>query len=145
MNKVILMGRLTKDCEVRYKEGETPLAIARFSLAVDRRFAKKGGDEQTADFPNCIAFGKTAEFLEKFGRKGTKFVVEGRIQTGSYTDKEGKKVYTTDVVVEQIEFAESKNATATTPAPASTGAPAAPAADDFMNIGDVEEDLPFGN
>ena len=109
MNKVILMGRLTRDAEIRYSQGESATAIARFSLAVDRRFSRNNGDEQSADFINCVAFGKTAEFLERFGRKGTKFLVEGRIQTGSYTNKDGQKVYTTDVVVEQVEFAESKN------------------------------------
>ena len=109
MNKVILMGRLTRDAEVRYSQGENSTAIARFSLAVDRRF-RRDGDEQTADFINCVAFGRTAEFLERFGRKGTKFVLEGRIQTGSYTNKDGQRVYTTDVVAENVEFAESKNA-----------------------------------
>ena len=106
MNKVILMGRITRDAEIRYTQGEKSTAIARFSLAVDRRF-KKDNDEQNTDFISCIAFGKIAEFLEKFGRKGTKFVVDGRIQTGSYNNKDGQKVYTTDVVVENIEFAES--------------------------------------
>ena len=139
MNKVILMGRLTRDPEVRMS-GDT--AVARFSLAVDRRFKKDG--EQTADFINCVAFGKTGEFIEKYGRKGTKFVVEGRIQTGSYTNKDGQKVYTTDVVVEQVEFAESKtsadgNATGNTynsDNSTDTG---------FMNIPDGVEDegLPF--
>ena len=143
MNKVILMGRLTRDAEIRYSQGETASAIARFSLAVDRRFRREG-DEQTADFINCVAFGKTAEFLERFGRKGTKFVVEGRIQTGSYTNKDGQKVYTTDVVVENVEFAESK-----TSAGDSSSTPAAPSmptagADGFMNIPDgVDEELPF--
>lgn len=107
MNKVILMGRLTRDPEVRYTQRDSDTsAVARFSLAVDRRFKRDG--EQTADFINCVAFGKTGEFIEKYGHKGTKFVVEGRIQTGSYTNKDGQKVYTTDVVVEQVEFAESK-------------------------------------
>lgn len=139
MNKTILMGRLTRDPEVRMS-GDT--AVARFSLAVDRRFKKDG--EQTADFINCVAFGKTGEFIEKYGRKGTKFVVEGRIQTGSYTNKDGQKVYTTDVVVEQVEFAESKasvdgNATGNTynsDSSTDTG---------FMNIPDGVEDegLPF--
>ena len=108
MNKVILMGRLTRDAEIRYSQGESSTAIARFSLAVDRRF-RRDNDEQTADFINCVAFGRTAEFLERFGRKGTKFVLEGRIQTGSYTNKDGQRVYTTDVVAENVEFAESKN------------------------------------
>ena len=92
MNKVILMGRMTRDAEVRYTQGENSSAVARFTLAVDRRF-KRQGDEQTADFISCVAFGKTAEFIEKYGHQGTKFVVEGRIQTGSYTNKDGIKVY----------------------------------------------------
>lgn len=141
MNKVILMGRLTRDPEVRYIQGDNASAVARFSLAVDRRFKKDG--EQTADFINCVAFGKTGEFIEKYGRKGTKFVVEGRIQTGSYTNKDGQKVYTTDVVVEQVEFAESKssadgnttNNTVNSNAPTDTS---------FMNIPDgIDEELPF--
>ena len=105
------MGRLTRDPEIRYSQGERSMAIARYTLAVDRRGRRgqEGGD-QTADFINCVAFGKTAEFLEKFGHKGVKFIVEGRIQTGSYTNKDGVKIYTTDIVVENIEFAESKNA-----------------------------------
>ncbi len=112
MNKVILMGRLTRDPEVRYSQGETPLAIARYSLAVDRRNARSnnGGDEQTADFINCVAFGRAGEFAERYFRKGTKIAVSGRIQTGSYTNKDGVRVYTTEVVVEEQEFAESKNA-----------------------------------
>ena len=138
MNKCVLMGRLTRDPEVRMS-GDT--AVARFSLAVDRRFKKDG--EQTADFINCVAFGKTGEFIEKYGRKGIKFVVEGRIQTGSYTNKDGQKVYTTDVVVEQVEFAESKasadgnttNNTANSNAPTDTS---------FMDIPDsIDEELPF--
>lgn len=141
MNKVILMGRLTRDPEVRYTQGDNASAVARFSLAVDRRFKKDG--EQTADFINCVAFGKTGEFIEKYGRKGTKFVVEGRIQTGSYTNKDGQKVYTTDVVVDQVEFAESKssadgnttNNTANSNAPTDTS---------FMDIPDsIDEELPF--
>lgn len=108
MNKVILMGRLTRDAEIRYAQGGDSPAIARFSLAVDRRY-NKNAEEQSADFISCISFGKIAEFFERFGRKGTKFVVEGRIQTGSYTNKDGQKSYTTDVVVENVEFAESKS------------------------------------
>ncbi len=144
MNKVILMGRLTRDAEIRYSQGENATAVARFSLAVDRRF-NRNGDEQSADFINCVAFGRTAEFLERFGRKGTKFVVEGRIQTGSYTNKDGQRVYTTDVVVEQVEFAESKSSSsndggftpADRPAPSQAG-------DGFMNIPDgIDEELPF--
>ena len=105
MNKVILVGRTTRDVEVKHGDNES--IFARFTLAVDRRF-KKLEDEQTADFISCVAFGKIAEFLEKFGKKGVKFIVEGRIQTGSYTNKDGVKVYTSDVVVEHMEFAESK-------------------------------------
>src|SRR5574344_872627 len=108
MNKVILMGRLTRDPEVRYSAGENALAIARYTLAVDRRFRRDG--EATADFINCVSFGKTAEFAEKYYRQGLKIVVSGRIQTGSYTNREGQKVYTTEVVVEEQEFAESKAA-----------------------------------
>ena len=147
MNKVILMGRLTRDPEVRYG-GANNSAVARFSLAVDRRF-KRDGDEQTADFINCVAFGKTGEFLEKYARKGTKFVVEGRIQTGSYTNKEGQKVYTTDVVCENVEFAESKNAQGggSSNSGFDGGAgftPSSDAGDGFMNIPDgIDEELPF--
>ncbi len=147
MNKVILMGRITRDAEIRYTQGEKSTAIARFSLAVDRRF-KKDNDEQNTDFISCIAFGKIAEFLEKFGRKGTKFVVDGRIQTGSYNNKDGQKVYTTDVVVENIEFAESKNSSGSggstnQPAPAPSSSSSS-AGDGFMNIPDgIDEELPF--
>lgn len=148
MNKVILMGRLTRDAEVRYSQGESATAIARFTLAVDRRF-RRDGDEQTADFIGCVAFGKTAEFLERFGRKGTKFVLEGRIQTGSYTNKDGQRVYTTDVVAENVEFAESKNASAgggeSFGGPgAGMPSPSGAAGDGFMNIPDgIDEELPF--
>lgn len=110
MNKVILMGRLTRDPEVRYSQGEKKTAVARYTLAVDRRVNRgRSGEEQTADFISCIVFGKLAEFAEKYLRKGTKIALSGRIQTGSYTNREGQKVYTTDVVVEEQEFAESKN------------------------------------
>lgn len=140
MNKVILMGRLTRDPEVRYTQGEAATAIARFSLAVDRRF-KRDNDEQTADFINCVAFGRTGEFFERYCKRGTKVVIEGRIQTGSYTNKDGQKVYTTDVVVETAEFAESKNSSndgGSAPAPTPSGA------DGFMNIPDgFDEELPF--
>ena len=140
MNKVILMGRLTRDPEVRYAQGNDNMAIARYSLAVDRRF-KKDGDEQTADFINCIAFGKAGEFAEKYFRKGTKIAVVGRIQTGSYTNKDGQKVYTTDVVVEEQEFAESKG-NGSTEGNQTTKAPAS--SDGFMNIPDgIDEELPF--
>ena len=146
MNKVILMGRLTRDAEIRYSQGENSTAIARFSLAVDRRF-RRDNEEQTADFINCVAFGRTAEFLERFGRKGTKFVLEGRIQTGSYTNKDGQRVYTTDVVAENVEFAESKNNSSA--GNDFGGAPSAPspsgaAGDGFMNIPEgIDEELPF--
>lgn len=112
MNKVILMGRLTRDPNVTYTQNANgDLAIARYSLAVDRRGARsnQNSEQQTADFINCVAFGKSAEFAEKYFHQGTKIVITGRIQTGSYTNKDGQKVYTTDVVVEESEFAESKN------------------------------------
>lgn len=146
MNKCVLMGRLTRDPEVRYTQGDNASAVARFSLAVDRRFKKDG--EQTADFINCVAFGKTGEFIEKYGRKGTKFVVEGRIQTGSYTNKDGQKVYTTDVVVEQVEFAESKAASGQNGNQSSSAPtrpePASADSNGFMNIPDsISEELPF--
>ena len=108
MNKVILMGRLTRDPDVRYSAGENSTAVARYTLAVDRRFRRDG--DATADFIGCVAFGRQAEFAEKYLRQGTKIAITGRIQTGSYTNREGQKVYTTDVVVEEQEFAESKNA-----------------------------------
>lgn len=108
MNKVILLGRLTADPEIRYTQGENPLCVARYSLAVDRRFKKDG--EQQADFPRCVAFGKTAEFAEKYLQKGVKIGIVGRITTGSYTNKEGQKVYTTEITVEEHYFAESKSA-----------------------------------
>ena len=151
MNKVILMGRLTRDPEVRYSQGDNPLAIARYTLAVDRRFKRDG--EATADFINCVAFGRQAEHVERYYRQGLKVVVSGRIQTGSYTNREGQKVYTTEVVVEEQEFAESKSASdnymashpqqSAAPAP-SMPAPGAASADGFMNIPDgIDEELPF--
>ena len=131
MNKVVLMGRLTRDPDVRYSQGETPLAIARYTLAVDRRFKRNG--EQDADFINCVAFGRTAEFAEKYLKQGTKMVVSGRIQTGSYTNRDGVKVYTTEVV----------NSNMGVPQP-SAPQPSAAASDGFMNIPDgLEEELPF--
>ena len=145
MNKVILMGRLTRDAEVRYSQGDASTAVARFSLAVDRRF-KRDGDDQSADFINCVAFGRTGEFMERFGRKGTKFLVEGRIQTGSYTNKDGQRVYTTDVVVEQVEFAESKASNDNNGGyvPTDRPSPSGAAGDGFMNIPDgIDEELPF--
>ena len=113
MNKVILMGRLTRDPDIRYSQGERQMAIARYTLAVDRRFARNrdnSGDQQTADFISCVAFDRSAEFAERYLHQGTKIVVTGRIQTGSYTNRDGQRVYTTEVVVEDQEFAESKAA-----------------------------------
>ena len=113
MNKVILMGRLTRDPDIRYTQGDNPMCIARYTLAVDRRFSRNANnDGNNADFISCVAFGKTAEFTEKYLKKGTKMAITGRIQTGSYTNKDGAKVYTTEEVVEDQEFAESKNASA---------------------------------
>ncbi len=131
MNKVILMGRLTKEPTVTYTQGQEQMAIARYNLAVDR---PRGKDrEQTADFISCVAFSKNGEFAEKYLHKGTKIIVEGRIQTGSYTNKEGAKVYTTDVVVEHHEFAESKGSNQSNNAP-----------DGFVSIADdAEEMTPF--
>ena len=141
MNKVILMGRLTRDPEVRYSNGENATAVARFSLAVDRRFKRDG--EQNADFISCVAFGKTAEFIEKYFRKGMRMTLAGRIQTGSYTNKEGNKVYTTDVFAEECEFAESKKASEEN-CDAGQAPNNAPGDDGFMNIPDgIDEELPF--
>lgn len=145
MNKVILMGRLTRDPEVRYASGDN-LAITRYTLAVDRRFHRDG--EATADFINCVTFGRAAEFAEKYLRQGTKIVVSGRIQTGSYTNRDGHKIYTTEIVVEEQEFAESKSSGDNGAAyyPPKQIPPPAPAdsADGFMNIPDgIEEELPF--
>lgn len=145
MNKVILMGRLTRDPEVRYSSGDNQMAIARYTIAVDRRF-RRDGDTQTADFIGCVAFGRQAEFAEKYLRKGTKIAVTGRIQTGSYTNKDGQKVYTTDVVIEEQEFAESKGASGDNAgfAPAERPSPSSAAGDGFMNIPDgIDEELPF--
>ena len=144
MNKVILMGRLTRDPDVRYSTGERQMTIARYTLAVDRRRRSNDG-EQTADFISCVAFDRNAEFAEKYLKQGTKVAVTGRIQTGSYTNKDGQKVYTTDVVIEECEFAESKNAGGNggfTPSRPEVGAAAG---DGFMNIPDGVEDegLPF--
>ena len=172
MNMVVLMGRLTRDPEVRYSQGEQPTAIARYTLAVDRRFTRRNDpDGQTADFINCVVFGKGGEFAERYLKKGTKIAVTGRIQTRSYTNKEGVKVYTTEVIVDNQEFAESKAASqangggqgsfggqsgyngggygggfdnAPQEAPSyGNEQPSAPAGD-FMNIQDgIEEELPF--
>ena len=151
MNKVILMGRLTRDPDVRYSAGENSTAVARYTLAVDRRFHRDG--DATADFIGCVAFGRQAEFAEKYLRQGTKIAITGRIQTGSYTNREGQKVYTTDVVVEEQEFAESKNAGGNNggysapqhnnPAPSANTSDLG-SADGFMNIPDgIDEELPF--
>ena len=139
MNKVVLMGRLTRDPEVRYSQGENALAIARYTLAVDRRFKRDG--EQTADFISCVAFGKQGEFAEKYLKQGMKVAITGRIQTGSYTNRDGNKVYTTDVVVEEHEFCESKMSSSGQGRPA----PADANAEGFMNIPDniSTNDLPF--
>ena len=159
MNKVILMGRLTRDPIVRYSSGENPQAVARYTLAVDRRFRRQN-DDQTADFISCVAFGRQGEFAEKYLHQGTKIVVSGRLQTGSYTKNDGTRVYTTDVVIEEQDFAESKSvssenaasyqppqgAPAPAPAQASGGSGSAPGADPdgFMNIPDgIDEELPF--
>lgn len=162
MNRVVLMGRLTRDPDVRYTQGDNSICIARYTLAVDRRIKKDG--EQNADFISCVAFGKNGEFAEKYLHKGTKIAVCGRIQTGSYTNRDGQKVYTTEVVVEEQEFAESRNSSAGSGTPA----PTAPASgqdapvpsssapqqsrqeyrqgelDGFMNLPDgIDEELPF--
>lgn len=142
MNRVILMGRLTRDPDVRYTAGENQTCVARYTLAVDRRFKREG--EQSADFISCVVFGKGAEFTDKYLRQGTKIAVTGRIQTGSYTNKDGQKVYTTDVVVEEQEFAESKGSSGNNQA-APVKATQAPSADNFVNIPDgiSDEELPF--
>ena len=141
MNKVILMGRLTRDPEIRYSQGESSLAIARYTLAVDRGFKHEG--KQSADFISCVAFARSAEFAEKYLKQGTKICVSGRIQTGSYTNKDGVKVYTTEVVIEDQEFAESKNANGSVQ---NNGRPVPSVAsgDGFMSIPDgIEDELPF--
>ncbi len=164
MNRVVLMGRLTRDPEVRYSQGDNSMAIARYTLAVDRRRSRSNTgsqDQQTADFISCVAFGKSAEFAEKYLHKGTKICVEGQIRTGSYTNRDGVKVYTTEVAVDNQEFAESRNAqggAADYPdaggfdrggysAPSRQSAPAEQPSgviDGFMNIPDgIDEELPF--
>ena len=162
MNKAILMGRLTRDPDIRYTQGDNPMCIARYTLAVDRRFNRNNDDGNNADFIPCICFGKSAEFVEKYLLKGTKMAVTGRIQTGSYTNRDGVKVYTTEVVIEEQEFAESKNAQSAGSGSTSgnTGADRREAVstsnnqqasaksddpmDGFMNIPDgIDEELPF--
>ena len=152
MNKVILMGRLTRDPEVRYSQGASQTAVARFSVAVDRRFKREG--EPDADFFNCTSFGRQAEFVERYLHKGTKIVLSGRVQNDNYTNKDGQMVYSVRIMVDEIEFAESKNASGgndggynngggfsggSSSAPAPSGA-----GDGFMNIPDgIDEELPF--
>ena len=139
MNKVILMGRLTRDPDVRYSAGENSTAVARYTLAVDRRF-RRDGDSATADFIGCVAFGRSAEFAEKYFRQGLRISVSGRIQTGSYTNKDGMKVYTTEVVVEEQEFAQSRAEQGRE----NQGAMGTADVDGFQNIPDgIEEELPF--
>jgi len=143
MNKVVLVGRLVRDPEVRYSQGDNATAVARYTLAVDRRFKRDG--EQSADFISCTVFGKSGEFAEKYFRQGMRVAISGRIQTGSYTNREGVKVYTTDVVVEEQEFAQNRDEN--TPGTSFGQAPNKPsldAGDGFMNIPDgIDEELPF--
>lgn len=135
MNSVQLLGRLARDPDVRYTAGENPTAVARFTIACNRKYKKDA--EQEADFISCIAFGKTAEFIERYFRKGSSMALNGRIQTGSYTNKDGNKVYTTDVVVDSLEFVGSKGEN-------SGSNDTTPKNDDFMNIPDnISEELPF--
>ena len=149
MNKVILMGRLTRDPEVRYSAGDNSMAIARYTLAVDRRF--KRDNEPSADFIPCVVFGRSGEFAEKYFRQGMRVSVSGRIQTGSYTNKDGVRVYTTEVIVEEQEFAESRAESEANrgafyqSAPSQAApSPSVDAGDGFMNIPDgIDEELPF--
>lgn len=139
MNRVILTGRLVRDPEVRYSQGEKSIAIARYTLAVDRKFKKEG--EQSADFISCVAMGKNGEFAEKYLKQGTKIAIDGRIQTGSYTNKDGNKVYTTDVIVEGHEFCESKSNQ--NQSQQNSNGPV-PNSDGFITIPDgIENELPF--
>lgn len=137
-----MIGRLVRDPDVRYSQGEKSTAVARYTVAVDRRF-RRDGDTQTADFISCVAFGRQAEFAEKYLRKGIKIAIVGRIQTGSYTNRDGQKVYTTDVVVEEQEFAESKSSNSGNQSQAPAGSEQSNS-DGFMNIPDgIDEELPF--
>lgn len=139
MNKVILLGNLTRDPEIRYSQGDNSLAIARFSLAVNRRFSKNG--EKEADFFNCTAFGKQAEFVEKYFKQGSRMMLTGRLQNDNYTNKNGEKVYTVQVIVEEVEFAEKKNSSGGT---AGKDAADPDTGDGFMSIPDgIEDGLPF--
>ncbi|WP_313180501.1 single-stranded DNA-binding protein [Lacrimispora sp.] len=142
MNRVILMGRLTRDPEVRYSQGERAMAVARYTLAIDRRARRnQDGNEQTADFINCVAFDKAGEFAEKYFRQGMRVLISGRIQTGSYTNKDGNKVYTTDIIVDEQDFADRKNASSDNSRPE----PSDVVGGGFMNIPDgvADPDLPF--
>ncbi len=143
MNKVILMGRLTRDPELRYTNGENSMAIARYTLAVDRTIKKQG--EQSADFINCVAFSKAAEFAEKYFMQGMRVLVSGRIQTGNYTNKEGQKVYITEVIVDTQEFADSKGAGDSSYKSSTRSSTSSASIDGFMNIPDGVDDegLPF--
>ena len=150
MNRVILMGRLTRDPEIRYSQGERSMTIAKYTLAVDRRGRKNQDNDQAADFGNCVAFDRAGEFAEKYLRQGMRVLVSGRLQTGSYVNKEGQKVYTTDVILDDQEFADSKGAASemggySQAAPSQRPAPTSAVGDGFMNIPDgVEDDgLPF--
>jgi single-strand DNA-binding protein len=137
MNKVMLMGRLVRDPEVRYLQSDNPTTVARWNLAVDRRYKKSG--EQDADFISCVAFGRAAEHAEKYYKQGLKIAITGRLQSGSYTNKDGIKVYTTDVVIEESEFAEAKNTSQ-----GNREAPSAVGCDGFMHIPDgIDEEMPF--
>ncbi len=142
MNKVVLVGRLTREPEVRYSQGENQTAIARYTLAVDRRFKRDG--EPTADFIKCVVFGKSAEFAEKYFCQGLRVAISGRITTGSYTNKDGIKVYTTEVTVEEQEFAESKAESEANKGTGPQTSTNTPGSDNFMNIPDgITEELPF--
>lgn len=143
MNRVILAGRLVRDPEVKYSQGEKPMAIAKYTLAVDRKFKRDG--EPTADFLNCVAFGKPGEFAEKYYRQGMRVLVSGHIQIGNYTNKDGVKVYTTDIIIEDQEFADGKSDSAGGNKPSGRPTPQAASKDGFMNIPDgVDDDgLPF--
>jgi single-strand DNA-binding protein len=159
MNRVILMGRLTRDPEVRYTQGERSMAVARFTVAVDRRVRRdqNNGEQQTADFISCVAFDRTAEFIQKYFTQGRRILLQGRIQTGSYTNKDGQKVYTTDIVADDVEFCENRNSEGGSAGgynnnsygggyqQTSRPAPSSAIGDGFMNIPDGVEDegLPF--
>lgn len=143
MNKVILIGNLTRDPEIRYSQGKEPICVARYTLAVNRRTGNNGG-QQSADFIQCVAFGKKGEFAEKYLRQGIKIAISGRIQTGSYTDRDGRKIYTTEVVIEEQEFAESKGSSEQRQQEHPESAGYTEEGDGFMNIPDgIDEELPF--